>query len=546
MILHDTIMINFYTVKRGPSDMNRISLHWKMTALIFFIIVFSIIVAGIFILSNIMETREKELSNRAMLIARTVAELPEVQQLSNGDIETATEKINLVVEKIRIINKAEYIVVLNMERDRLSHPIDHMVGTKSNTADESAAFVEHTYLSKAKGELGTVVRAFVPIMNEEHEQIGVVVSGYLLPTIGEIIFGLKSEIIYTSILSLFFGGWGSWAIAHHMKKQMFGLEPHEISQLYVERYETFNAMHEGIIAIDNDLVITVFNKKARSILGVDGELIGKNIYEVLPDTRLPEILDVNYPIYNKELQINNHNILSNRIPIQVNQKTVGAVAVFQDRTEVKRLAEELTGVKEFVQALRIKNHEHKNKLHTIAGLLQIGKDKHALEYIFQVQKEQDVLLKFLNERIADENISGLLLGKIGHGKELGIKVEIDSNSKLNSLPIGLDQHDFVIILGNLIENAFDAVQLSNKEEKTVSISFDQDEHYLSIMVEDNGIGMDQQTINQIFKNGFTTKNHEDRGIGLYLISELVKKANGRIEVESFPGEGTTFILTFDI
>ncbi len=53
-------------------------------------------------------------------------------------------------------------------------------------------------------------------------------------------------------------------------------------------------------------------------------------------------------------------------------KLLGAVAMFKDRTEVKKLAEELTGVKAFVQALRVQTHEHKNKLHTIAGLLQLG------------------------------------------------------------------------------------------------------------------------------------------------------------------------------
>ena len=305
-------------------------------------------------------------------------------------------------------------------------------------------------------------------------------------------------------------------------------------------------MHEGIVAIDNQLTVTIFNQKAREILGVDGDLIGKNIYDVLPDTRLPEILNYNSPIYNKELQINNHNILSNRIPIRVNDYTVGAVAVFQDRTEVKKLAEELTGVKEFVQALRIQNHEHKNKLHTIAGLLQIGRNTQALEYIFQVQEEQEELTKFLNERIKNENVSGLLLGKIGHGKELGVQVEIDRNSRLLSFPEKLDHHDFVVMLGNLIENAFEAVQLTNNREKKVYISLDQDDSFLSILVEDNGIGMDSEIIGHIFTNGYTTKGSENRGIGLFLINEIVKKGKGNIEVESFPDKGTTFIITFDM
>ncbi|KOO51304.1 sensor histidine kinase [Viridibacillus arvi] len=525
----------------------QISMNSKIMSLTFFLIVFSLLVAGIFVLGNIMKTKEKELGTEAMLIARTVGKLPEIREQldSNNSFEKKSATINQTVEGIRVINKADYIVVLDMQHRRLSHPVKSMIGQTSNTVDENAAFVEHYYISKAKGEVGNVVRAFVPVMSEEHKQVGVVIVGYSLPTVFEIIKSIQNEIIIATMLSLFFGAWGAWVLGRHMKKQMFGLEPHEIARLYVERTETFNAMHEGIIAIDKENTVTIFNKKARQILGVEGDdFIGKKIYHILPDTRLPEILDYNEPVYNKELFINQHSIMSNRVPIEVNNKTVGAIAIFQDRTEVNKLAEELTGVQEFVQALRIQNHEHKNKMHTVAGLLQLGHYDQALAYIVKVKEQQDDITNFLDERIKNQNISGLLLSKINHGKELGIEVEIDMNSQLSYLPESLAFNDFVILLGNLIENAFDALLNVEREEKHVLISIDQDEHTLSILVEDNGAGIPNDKLEQIFQNGFTTKAQKNHGIGLYLIDGIVKKGNGTIEVSSTPGEGTSFFITF--
>lgn len=516
-------------------------------SLTFFIIVFSFLVAGIFVIGNILSTKEKELGNQAMLVARTVAKLPEVQNelLSDQKPKDQSKKMNETIEGIRIINKADYIVVLNMEHIRLSHPVKSLIGKKSETSDENAAFAEHYYLSKAKGEVGTTIRAFVPIMDNNHQQIGVVIVGYSLPSIIEILYGIRKEILVATLLSLLFGAWGAWILGRNMKKQMFDLEPHEIAKMYTERTETFNAMHEGIITIDNDFTVTIFNTKAKQILGVtEDNLIGKKIYDILPDTRLPEILDYNIPIYNKELLINQHTILSNRVPIEVDGKTVGAIAIFQDRTEVKKLAEELTGVKEFVQALRIQNHEHKNKIHTIAGLLQLGHYKQALNYIEEVKDRQEEIANFLNDRIKNQNISGLLLSKINHGKELGISVEIDMNSQLTYLPEQLDFNDFVVIIGNLIENAFDALQLAKKDEKKVMISIDQDDETLSILVEDNGVGMSQEVIERIFDNGYTTKRNENHGIGLYLIQDIVKKLDGTIDVASTPGEGTSIYVTF--
>ena len=527
----------------------KLTMNGKIVLLTFFIIAFSFFVAGILLLSNLTREHEETVGSRAMLIARTISDLPEIQkQLEEQDLQLAQTKITQIVHDIKIINKAEYIVVMNMDRIKLSHPSPNQLGKKSNSSDMHAAFNENYYISKAIGEQGKTIRAFVPILNEQKKQVGVVVVGFALPTFWNILAENTNEIILAVLLSFLFSIWGAHLLGRHIKRQMFGLEPIEIAKVYVERTETFNAMHEGIIAVDNNMVITIFNQKAGRILGVGGnpeKYIGKNIFDVLPDTRLPEIVESGLAVYNQEIYVNNHSILSNRIPIFVKGKTVGAVAVFKDLTEFKQLAEELTGVKAFVQALRIQTHEYKNKLHTIAGLLQLGHNKQALDYLSQVKMQHDQVTKFLNERIYNENISGLLLSKISRGNELGIEVTIDEESQLTRFPELLDHHDFVLLFGNLIENAFDALTVVERSHKEVLISIDDNDGILAIMVTDNGIGISEENLEQIFESGFSTKDNENRGIGLYLVNEIVKKGNGTIEISSEVNKGTTFILTFE-
>lgn len=522
---------------------HKIPIRWKIMTLILVIMGFSIVMIGISLVGNFIKDKEEALKEQALITARTVAEFPGIRANVNSNRE-ARSTINPLVERVRIINGASYIVVLDMNRVRLSHPVASLVGRVSEGEDEGPAFAEHTYTTKAKGQAGTAVRAFVPIMNAAHEQIGVVLVGYLLPSIFEILLSLKYEIITTIFVSIIFGGWGSWVLANHIKRQIFQLEPHEIATLLVERTETFNAMHEGIVAIDNNEAITIFNDKAKQLLGISGDVIGEKIYDVIPDTYLPEILSVNQPIYNKELHVRNQIIVSNRVPIKVNEQTVGAVAVFQDITEVKKLAEELTGVKAFVSALRVQNHEHMNKLHTIAGLIQMNHKEKALDYVFQVTEEQQELTRFLGKNIHDESLSGLLLSKVSRGKELGVQVIIDRNSQLGWFPPPLDQHDFVVILGNLIENAFEAFHRITQQDKQIFISFEQDQNITSILVEDNGPGMDENIKEKIFHQGFSTKGTVGHGIGLYLVSEIIKKAKGEITVESEKGQGTSIIISF--
>jgi two-component system sensor histidine kinase DctS len=187
-----------------------------------------------------------------------------------------------------------------------------------------------------------------------------------------------------------------------------------------------------------------------------------------------------------------------------------------------------------------------NKLHTIAGLIQLGHKEKALEYVFKVTEEQEELTRFLSKNIKDESISGLLLSKISRGKELGIQVTIDRHSQLKKFPNQLDHHDFVVILGNLIENAFDSFQTVVDRKKEVYISIEQTDEILSLSVEDNGCGIDEQHKEHIFDEGFSTKGTSDRGIGLYLIKQIVEKGKGHIRVESEKGKGTIFTITFEM
>lgn len=522
--------------------MRQMPIRWKIMILSYAVVIFSLLIGGVVIVANIQKSEETELRIRSMNTARTVAEISEVKkavQESNG-----WKTVNPVVEEIRIINETDYIVVMNMDKIRYSHPIKEKNGTPSMGEDEEPAFAEHIYFSKAKGEIGTVIRAFVPIKDAELNQIGVVVVGNKIPTVTEIMLGLAKEILLIVVLTLLFGLIGSILLANHIKNQIFQLEPLEIKRMHEERTATFHSMNEGVIAIDNKEIITIFNDKAKKIFRVSGNLVGQPIRIVLKDTRLPEIVERNQAVYNEEIKVSGKVIVSTRIPIRKDNELIGAVAIFQDRTEVTKLAEELTGVKNFVEALRVQSHEHMNKIHTIAGLIQLGKPEKALQLAYNITEEQETVTSFLNEKIQNDAIAGLLLSKVRRGKELDIQVVIDPNSQFETFPSELDQHDFVVLLGNLIENAFGAFEHSEIEHRRIDISMEQTEELCAVLVEDNGLGILEVHMPRIFEKGFTMNKSQGTGYGLFLVKQIVEKGRGQIQVSSLPSEGTTFIITF--
>lgn len=212
-----------------------------------------------------------------------------------------------------------------------------------------------------------------------------------------------------------------------------------------------------------------------------------------------------------------------------------------DRTEATQLAEELTGVKLLVDALRSQNHEYMNKLHSIAGLIQLERNEEALEVIMTETGNKENMIELLKERLTDYSVAGLLIGKSSRARELKIDFSIDRDSYLESIIDGISSGDLITIIGNLIENAFESFP-PEREQKLVECQIQGNDQHLFIKVSDNGSGISPSEIKNIFSYGFSTKQKEGHGIGLALVHQIVTGQNGEIDVQSEVEEGTEITI----
>ncbi|MHB8986863.1 MAG: ATP-binding protein [Eubacteriales bacterium] len=486
---------------------------------------------------------EKEIGMRAIAIARTLAQSEGIQK--NIGRPDGFDYIQPLAERTRLVTGVDYIVIVDMEGTRYSHPVEDRIGQKFSDPDLGPSLANNEYISSAEGVLGPSVRAFVPVkVDEGTRQVGVVIVGILTPTIYTILKNIQLQIFYSLGTGLIVGLLGSIYLARKIKNAMFSMEPEEIAKLLQERTAIFQAMGEGIIAIDTESRITVANKEAKRIIGRENEdILGRKIRDIVPNTPLPEVLQTGMAQLNQEMVINNTVILVNRVPIRVKDSIIGAVSTFQDKTEVNRLAEELTGVKVFIEALRVQNHEHMNKLHTIAGLVQLEKYQQAVDYIFDLTEEQQEMTRLVTRNISDNRVAGLLLGKYNRAKELRVDLVISQDSRLKSLPANLDGSALVVIIGNLIENALDAVRQETGGTRKVFFSLLDRAGILTISVRDTGPGIPGDIRDSIFKQGFTTKGSTSRGLGLYLVKRYVEMAGGTIDFSSKEGGGTEFAVS---
>ena len=114
-----------------------------------------------------------------------------------------------------------------------------------------------------------------------------------------------------------------------------------------ELEEILNAVHNGILAIDVDERVTIYNRQAERMVGVPAsKIIGKKITDVLPNSGLPAVLNSGKPQLGQKIEFGDLIMVTNRTPIIKGDRVIGAIAVFQDVSDLESLTVELDRVKE--------------------------------------------------------------------------------------------------------------------------------------------------------------------------------------------------------
>jgi two-component system CitB family sensor kinase len=497
-----------------------------------------------FFYHTLSNTVEEQLGKRALHVAMTVATMPEV--IGAFETEEPWIIIQPIAERIRLETNAEYIVVGNKDGIRYSHPIPDRLGKKMVGGDNDRALIHgESYTSKATGSLGPALRGKVPIFNEDGTIIGIVSVGFMMEDIKKSITDYGSPIYPIAGLGLLIGIFGSIYLSKNIKTLLLGLEPEEISSLYTERNAVIQSVREGIMVVNKEGKVVILNQAGYDILSLnkDEPVIGSSISEVIPSTRLLEVLETGEEQLDKQLTIDGKIIIANRLPMKAGSKVMGVVSSFRLKSEMDQLTEELSQVRRYTEALRAQSHEYNNLLYTLSGLIQLESYDEALELIHKETEIHQDLVQFMAKHLKDPWLSGIILGFYNRAKELKVDFILDRESNLNKLSSTIDRSYLVSIVGNLITNAFEAVEKLPEKERKVRLFTTDIGDDLLFEVEDSGMGIDDSLILEVFNKGFSTKEGHDRGIGLAKVNELVEDLNGYITIESGDLGGALFIIS---
>ena len=224
--------------------------------------------------------------------------------------------------------------------------------------------------------------------------------------------------------------------------------------------------------------------------------------------------------------------------------SVVTIITFRKKTELEELANQLTGVRNYADALRAQTHEFMNKMHVIMGLIDMKAYDELKQFTMEIANNRQAEAAYVVTRLKDITLAGFILGKISRARELDIEFSLTDESELTTEFIRPTVQELILIIGNLIENAFDVLR-DHPSERIVNLSILTFDNEIMVMVEDSGPGIPENKLETIFEKGYSSKGPR-RGIGLFLIKQTVTHLKGTIEVESTVGEGTTFTIRLPI
>ncbi|MDP9027186.1 MAG: sensor histidine kinase [Actinomycetota bacterium] len=498
----------------------------------------SLAVAFLLFAQTARDNLDHEYQTRAAAIALTFAENPSIQDCIPTGLPSCGADVQTLATATAHRTGAAYVVVIDLNRVRHSHPDPSLIGQK--VSEPIMARDGKTHLGVDSGATGVTANARVPLYGAAGSLVGEVSVGIQESSVSsELLTQLPSYGIWAAAV-LAIGALASFGLATLLKRRTFGLELDEVARLLQEREATLHGIREGVLAIDPSGRISVINDEAQRLLRLPPDSLDRQLHEVLGSGPLVEALTGTGTVKDVIVITDDHSLVINRMPVTLAGRPHGSVVTLQDRTNLEALARELDGERSFTESMRAQQHEFSNRMHAIAGLLELGRSAEALDYIQEIRGSTADFDQTLRTHIAAPQIVGLMLGKAAEAHERGIDLTVSPETSLGEAPGHVQA--LTTILGNLIDNAFDALA-EQRPPRRVHVGIVETATSLTVTVADNGPGLPNGSIPQIFTNGFTTKRGSlvrHVGLGLSLVEKAVGKLNGSVTVSE--GSKPTFTV----
>lgn len=514
------------------------------------VLLVAVVVAGcaVFAYATARGQAEDAARRQAGAVARSVADSPSVREAVRAGAGVGGPSVALqpYAERVRADSGVDFVTIMAPDGRRWTHPDPRRIGERflGNTAP---ALRGETFSETYTGTLGPSIRVVTPLADEGGRIVGLVSAGITVRAISDRLARQLSALAWVAAGALALGGVGTYVVNARLRRHTHGMNAAELSRMYDYHQAALHGVREGLLMLDGHRRITLINDAGRELLGLRGEITGAGVADLGLPAPLTGALLADRPRVDEVHLTADRVLVVNSSPVAGGGRR-GTVVTLRDHTELQALTGELDHERGFTQALRSQAHEAANRLHTVVSLIELGRSEEAVEFATAELELAQALTDEVVTAVGEPVLVALLLGKAAQAHERGIELVVTPDSGASGAVEGVDgvpglppARDLVTLLGNLIDNAVDA--LTGVPGARIAVTVRRDADGLVLRVADNGPGLPEGV--DVFRRGWSGKG-EGRGLGLALVRQVAHRHGGAVDAVSGPVGGAEFTVSLPL
>lgn len=369
--------------------------------------------------------------------------------------------------------------------------------------------------------------------------VGYVIVGREYPSSWERLGATAPTLVIYVLVASLVGLGGSLLLSRRIKRQTLGLEPNEITGLVEHREAMLHGLREGVVGVDTNGRVTLVNDEAVRLLELPLDPVGVPVSELPVAEALAEVLSGRAGANDLAVASGGRVLVLNQMPVVKQGNRIGWVTTVRDRTELVDLNRQLDVWRGTTDTLRSQAHEFSNRMHTIAGLIELGEFDEVASFVATQSRARAGWVDRVLARVDDRAVAALLVAKGSRAGELGVGFDLADDTRLPGVEGDLSA-DILTVLGNLVDNAMDAVAATSGSVEVRLLVVDDT---VEVRVTDDGPGVPDDVASRVFDQGFSTKPTSDpggRGWGLALSRVICEQRDGAVHVTRSDDGRTVF------
>ncbi|MGV9253148.1 SpoIIE family protein phosphatase [Streptomyces sp. NPDC003697] len=299
------------------------------------IVLLLVLAAVVALVLQVQHDSTVEARNRSLAVAEAFANAPGTREALSSPDPTAV--LQPRAEAVRRASHVDFVVVLNTEGVRYTHPDPGRIGKKF-VGTLKPALAGRTVVEEIEGTMGRLVQAVVPVKAPDGTVVGLVSAGITTRNVGGVTDRQLPLVLSAAGVALALATAGTALVSRRLLRQTHGLGPGEMTRMYEHHDAVLHSVREGVVIVGDQGDLLLANDEAHRLLDLPEDAERRKVLDLGLDPEPADLLASGRMATDEVHLVGDRLLAINQRPTDIEGRPSGSVATLRDSTELRALS----------------------------------------------------------------------------------------------------------------------------------------------------------------------------------------------------------------